>query len=112
MNQYIDISNLSPEDLEAYNRDPEAFMGWLDTVMLGGTAVHLDSLLMEIIERKPYNQPSNWEYHPLKDTKWTKRRSGNHNGGGYYAQQEAREQKRLDKRAITKANRKRARNSR
>ncbi len=107
--QGININTLSSMDQEAFKNDPEAFMGWLDTVMVGGPQFLLDSLPMAI-EARPLAQIPEWEFHPMRDTKWVKSRSHSY-GVTYYAQEQARKRKRLDKRATTKANRKRARNS-
>lgn len=112
----INLTNLSAEDLEAYKRDPEAFIGWLDTVMAGGPMFHFDSIpdpLSMVLSARPAMDfyPERDNTGPIMQPKWHKNRSGGY-GGGYYAQQEARKRKRLDKRAITKANRKRARQGR
>lgn len=105
----INLTNLSQEDLEAYRRDPEAFMGWLDTVMGGGPQFHpfADPFSM-VLSARPVYKPERDNSAPFVQPKWQKSRSGGY-GGGWYAQQQARKQKRLDKRAINKANRKRAR---
>ncbi len=114
MPEPINLNNLSQEDLEAYKRDPEAFMGWLDTMMGGGPQFHpfqdMDPISM-VLSARPAYAPERDNSGPVVTPKWQKSRSGGY-GGGWYAQQEARKQKRLHQRAIGKANRKRARTSR
>lgn len=116
LDEYADYPNtntMSQEDREAYERDPEAFMGWIDTVLGGGPQFHpfqnVDPLSMVLSARPAMDfYPERDNTGPMVQPKWQKNRSGGY-GGGYYAQQEARQQKRLHQRAITKANRKRAR---
>lgn len=110
----INLNNLSAEDLEAYRRDPEAFMGWLNTVMDGGPMFTLDSLPMDLISvsnGRAISPTPDWEFHPMRDTKWVKSRRHSY-GLHDDLTMAAKKRKRLKKRTNDKANRKRAHKTR
>jgi hypothetical protein len=101
---------------ETMDSDIEAYREWFAISNRGGPEFILDSFPnpFDVFSRKPNDTPLQFfedrSSFPTPEQKWVKFR-GRGYSKAFTAQQHARKQKRLDKRAKTKANRKRARKS-